>query len=276
VAKRTKGLSKAALAKLAPAHYTTLKAPMTAHPISFGLAPAPKEQDIAESINVVLASVASGESFPIAPEVITEFGVSVARKLQKALTAKTDKRKPYTLRMSEVGQPCLRRLWYSVNQPEDAAEHSPATLVRFLYGDILEDVVLALAKVAGNTVEGQQEELSFTVTAASGRVWTILGHRDALINGKEWDVNVWDETGNTTVIAFRFPIQDMQTDTLPTREFQRIITACENYRKGTGSCSACKTELKLTEIAGRYFAGIYCTKCWETKYRAIEAAETYE
>ncbi len=51
--------------------------------------------------------------------------------------------------------------------------------------------------------------------------------------------------------------------------FRRV----EQYTKGIYHCSDCDAE--MTEIAGRYFAGIYCEKCWAQKWKAIEAKETY-
>jgi hypothetical protein len=142
-----------------------------------------RAKGVANSINALLSQVASGKTVPVKEEVLAEFGVSVAKKLQKALTARTDPRPPKTLYMSEIGQPCTRRLWYAVNSPEIAEHHSPATLVKFLYGDMLEDVILALAKLAGNAVEGEQESLVLKVGD-----WEIRGRRDAVINGEEWDV----------------------------------------------------------------------------------------
>ena len=53
----------------------------------------------------------------------------------------------------------------------------------------------------------------------------------------------------------------------------KTITDKEN---GIVECSDCEKKIKINEIAGRYFAGIYCKDCWENKWQAIEAKETYE
>lgn len=146
----------------------------------------PKKHDgVADSINEMLKKVAEGESVTVSPELLTEFGVSAAKKLQRALTAReVNKRPPKTLYMSEIGQPCLRKLWYSVNEPSDAETITPANIIKFLYGDLLEDVALILAKAAGHTVEGEQESLVLELPNG----WQVRGKRDAVINGKEWDV----------------------------------------------------------------------------------------
>ena len=84
-----------------------------------------------------------------------------------------------TLRMSSIGQPCERKLWYSIHQHEDSAPLPPEAKLKFLYGDILEDLLLALAVAAGHTVEGHQD----TMTLCG-----IKGHRDAVIDGVTVDV----------------------------------------------------------------------------------------
>ncbi len=84
-----------------------------------------------------------------------------------------------TLRMSSIGQDCERKTWYSVNKPEVAEGHSGPTYLKFLLGDIIEEVVLSLAKAAGHDVRGEQDTLD---------VAGIKGHRDALIDGMLIDV----------------------------------------------------------------------------------------
>ena len=84
-----------------------------------------------------------------------------------------------TLRMSSLGTPCTRKLWFSVNTPEAGEELRPETKLKFFYGDILEELLLSLAAAAGHTVEGCQDELE---------IGGIKGHRDAVIDGVTVDV----------------------------------------------------------------------------------------
>ena len=63
-----------------------------------------------------------------------------------------EERKP-TLRMSNIGTPCTRKLWYSLNRPETGEELRPATLLKFMYGDMLESLILSLAEAAGHKVD---------------------------------------------------------------------------------------------------------------------------
>jgi len=84
-----------------------------------------------------------------------------------------------SIRMSNAGQPCARKLWYTVNQHEGGEELSANTHLKFLYGDILEDLLISLALAAGHTVEGEQD-----VCEIQG----IKGHRDCVIDGVLIDV----------------------------------------------------------------------------------------
>lgn len=83
------------------------------------------------------------------------------------------------LSLSSVGSPCKRKTWYRINKTEEAAPLKPQLLGLFFYGDLLEALVLSLAKAAGHDVQGEQDRLS---------VHGIKGHRDAVIDGITIDV----------------------------------------------------------------------------------------
>ena len=81
--------------------------------------------------------------------------------------------------MSSMGTPCTRKLWYSVNQPDDGEPLPTSARVKFLYGDILESFLISLAIAAGHRVEGLQGVLEIA---------GIKGHRDCVIDGVTVDV----------------------------------------------------------------------------------------
>ena len=83
-----------------------------------------------------------------------------------------------TLRMSNVGQPCGRKLWYHVNN-EPGENLRASTRLKFLYGDLIEEVVLSLAEAAGHDVQGRQDRMELA---------GIVGHRDGVIDGMLVDV----------------------------------------------------------------------------------------
>ena len=107
------------------------------------------------------------------------FGLMLAQTVQSRIGAKNKEGKG-TLRMSNMGTPCLRKLWYHVNIDIEHAEPLPPYgRVKFLYGDILEELLLYLATEAGHSVEGMQDELEID---------GIKGHRDAVIDGVVVDI----------------------------------------------------------------------------------------
>lgn len=83
------------------------------------------------------------------------------------------------LRMSTLGEKCVRKIWYRQWKPESAEPHEGPTLLKFLNGDILEETVLSLAEQAGHEVSGRQDELL---------LYGVRGHRDAIIDGVLVDV----------------------------------------------------------------------------------------
>ena len=83
------------------------------------------------------------------------------------------------LSLSSVGTPCITKLWRKVNTPNAAEPLSPEALGTFFYGDMLEALVIALAKAAGHDVQGEQDQLE---------VHKIKGHRDCIIDGMVVDV----------------------------------------------------------------------------------------
>lgn len=83
------------------------------------------------------------------------------------------------LSLSSIGTPCERKLWYKINEVEKAEPLTAQTLGTFFYGDLLEALIISLAKAAGHSVEGEQDQLN---------VHGIKGHRDCIIDGVTVDV----------------------------------------------------------------------------------------
>ena len=94
------------------------------------------------------------------------------------LADKQTSREP-TLRLSGLGNPCRRKLWYSINEADGGEDFPPSTRLKFLYGDLLEQLLISLAIAAGHRVEGMQDQLT---------VGGIQGHRDCVIDGITVDV----------------------------------------------------------------------------------------
>lgn len=109
---------------------------------------------------------------------VTEFLSSSIANAAEARFSQEQKPRDY-LSLSAIGSSCDRKLWYKLNQSEDAGAVSAEMLGTFFYGDLLEALVLSLAKAAGHTVECMQEEVN---------VFGVVGHIDAVIDGVMVDV----------------------------------------------------------------------------------------
>ena len=81
------------------------------------------------------------------------------------------------LRFSSLGKKD-RQIWH-IAKGTPSEKMQPNTFMKFLYGDIIELIVLFLAKEAGHTVENEQGEVE---------VEGVKGHIDALIDGRVVDV----------------------------------------------------------------------------------------
>jgi hypothetical protein len=93
---------------------------------------------------------------------------------------------------------------------------------------------------------------------------------------QKWEISIWDEKGSTSIGTIFQPVENKETDKLLDNNYKELSRLTENFSKEIMQCSNCGKEIKKSEIAGRYFAGIYCQHCWDTKYKAIEAQETYD
>tara|TARA_R100001198_G_scaffold94376_1_gene77471 strand:- start:1311 stop:2003 length:693 start_codon:yes stop_codon:yes gene_type:complete len=87
--------------------------------------------------------------------------------------------------MSSLGKPD-RQLWYELYKPE-LREHMPAhARIKFLYGHMLEALLLLLAKTAGHSVTDEQKILDLD---------GVVGHQDAVIDGVVIDVKSASQFG---------------------------------------------------------------------------------
>ena len=77
------------------------------------------------------------------------------------------------LRLSAIGKPD-RQLWYDMKEVNKEKQFTPATRIKFLYGHMLEALLIALSQLAGHTVTEEQKEVT---------VEGVLGHQDCRIDG---------------------------------------------------------------------------------------------
>lgn len=106
-----------------------------------------------------------------------KFMEDVSASIYKAFNREKRDSKNF-LRFSNVGKP-TRQLWYQNKYPEQEEELHLATRIKFMYGDIIEQLLFLLIKTAGYKVTDQQGE-----KVIDG----IKGHIDGRVNGVLVDV----------------------------------------------------------------------------------------
>ena len=132
---------------------------------------------VVEDIYEALAPLTEGKHLDITDEAIEDFG----EKMKDALRswARPPKRdSSFSLRMSNIGKP-IRRLWFDKHSEVSKEAHSPKTFIKFLYGHLLEEVVLMLARLTEHTIDSEQKEI---------KVEGISGHMDCKIDNEVVDI----------------------------------------------------------------------------------------
>ena len=96
----------------------------------------------------------------------------------RAWARPSERNSEFTLRMSNVGRPA-RQLWYEQNLPAETSSPAPSVQIKFLYGHILEEILLMLVRASGHKVTDEQKEVT---------VKGVKGHIDCKIDGEVVDI----------------------------------------------------------------------------------------
>lgn len=133
--------------------------------------------NLVEDIYSKLSVLGEGKPLDASAEDIDALGESIKEVLHH--WANPSPRSSDMLRMSNIGKP-TRQLWYDLKSENESTESLPAPVfIKFLYGHLLEEVLLFLVKISGHEVGNEQKEVS-----VSG----IKGHMDCTIDGEVVDV----------------------------------------------------------------------------------------
>jgi len=105
--------------------------------------------------------------------IIDKFGDALKVHLKRFIYE--EERRRDTLRLSAIGKP-ERQQWYSASphsKVKENVELQGKDKIKFLYGYILEELLLTLSSLAGHEVKDEQKEVS---------IEGVLGHQDAIID----------------------------------------------------------------------------------------------
>ena len=131
-------------------------------------------EDIYDSISVLN----DGTALDVTEEDIDNFGNAMKDVLRNWSHPK-ERSSKNNLRMSNVGKP-MRQLWYDLKSEKEAQlPLDSSVFIKFLYGHILEEVVLLLVKLAGHDITSEQKEVDID---------GVKGHMDCKIDGEVIDI----------------------------------------------------------------------------------------
>jgi len=134
---------------------------------------------IATDIKQLISDISTGKPANMTEENINVFLNNIKEAILSWNTSQVKAEKyEGKLRMSSIGKPS-RQLWYDKFSPKDRKDEDTGLNLKFLYGHIIEHLVLYLAELAGHTVKDQQRKIE-----VSG----VTGHIDSIIDGEICDV----------------------------------------------------------------------------------------
>lgn len=137
-----------------------------------------KLNNLVSDIYNILNSLTEGEELNISDKQYEEFGKDMSDALKHWATPQ-DRTGKANLRMSNIGKP-ERRLWFDAQAKSDTVEQlDPSTQIKFLYGHLLEVLLLFFVKMSGHKLSSMQKEIT---------VDGIKGHMDCKIDGEVVDV----------------------------------------------------------------------------------------
>lgn len=88
---------------------------------------------------------------------LDDFVTTLRDQIKLSFKQYGEKRQGY-LRMSNIGKPCHRQLWYECS-PVEPEPLTASTKFKFLFGHIIEAVMIYLAKEAGHNVTDEQKKI---------------------------------------------------------------------------------------------------------------------
>ena len=130
-----------------------------------------------EDIYSSLSNLSNNEPLDIDDASIDQVGEAI-KKVIKEWARPAERNKKFSLRMSNIGKPA-RQLWFENKYEQEDRPIAPHTFIKFLYGHLLEEIVLMLVRLAEHNVTDEQKEVE-----VSG----VKGHIDCKIDNEVVDI----------------------------------------------------------------------------------------
>ena len=172
-----------------------------------------KLDTVVEDIYKEVSKISEGKTLKVTEKQLDEFAAGMKSAMKHWLTPREVK-KPY-LRMSNIGKP-ERQLWYDMKLDPKENIIDASTQIKFLYGHLLEEVVLFLVNLSGHKITDQQKEV---------KVKGIKGHMDCKIDGEVVDIKS----------ASNFAFRKFKDGTLPNKDSFGYLAQLAGYEEAEQS-----------------------------------------
>jgi hypothetical protein len=172
-----------------------------------------KLENIVPDIYKALAPLAKGNGLELSDQMVEEFGEDMKEALRG--WAKKQPKTKDDLRMSNIGKPA-RQLWYNKYSKSTKKDLESSLVIKFLYGHLLEALVVFFVKLSGHEITDQQKEVN-----VSG----IKGHMDCKIDGEVVDIK------STSGFAFN----KFRNGTLPEQDSFGYMAQLAGYEEAEGT-----------------------------------------
>ena len=172
-----------------------------------------KLDTVVEDIYKEVSKISDGKTLKVTEKQLDEFAAGMKSAMKHWLTPREVK-KPY-LRMSNIGRP-ERQLWYDMKLDPKENIIDASTQIKFLYGHLLEEVVLFLVNLSGHKITDQQKEV---------KIKGIKGHMDCKIDGEVVDIKS----------ASNFAFRKFKDGTLPNKDSFGYLAQLAGYEEAEQS-----------------------------------------
>ena len=88
-------------------------------------------------------------------------------------------------------------------------------------------------------------------------------------------INLWANSGRVS-LGHKLVVEATEDKSVVQVATDLAVNRFNDWLNGFVRCCDCGKLITREDVAGSYFAGVYCTDCWEGKWKAIEANETYD
>ena len=169
---------------------------------------------LVEDINETLSPLSRNAEINISDDDIEELGERIKNSI-KQWARPAERNKTFSIRMSNLGRPA-RQLWFENKYGVNEESLDSSKFIKFLYGHIIEELLITLVKISGHKITDMQKEVNLD---------GVSGHIDCKIDDEVVDIKS----------ASSFAFKKFKNESLTEDDPFGYITQLAAYEKHEGS-----------------------------------------